>query len=364
MRVYRLARQNPHLISDEDHRVHRRRVYIASIGWSDGTQRERRRRHQPGRGPARWWGRRWWRPRPPDPIPTGGGGIVGLIVTVLAVLVGGGFGVNAITRRRGARPTTARSSRSVTRPTSCPQLDCRNALYVNSIQAYWQASAAGELRRAVPAGTDGLLRPGGQHRLRRGRLRRGAVLLPRRPQGLHRPDLLPGARRPARRQGRVRPALRAGPRVRPPRAGRCSAPRPTCAAQQERDPDNANALSVKLELQADCYAGAWAKNATETADAGGDPIFKSITDAGHQGGPGHRGRDRRRRHPEEVRRRRQPGRVHPRHVGAAPAVVPHRLRDRRPEGVQHVRVVNLPAPPVSRWRRAGCRRRARCPGRR
>ncbi len=47
--------------------------------------------------------------------------------------------------------------------------------------------------------------------------------------------------------------------------------------QQQRDPGNANKLSVALELQADCYAGAWAKNATGTDTAGGVKIFKSIT---------------------------------------------------------------------------------------
>ncbi|MBA3606294.1 MAG: neutral zinc metallopeptidase, partial [Acidimicrobiia bacterium] len=31
--------------------------------------------------------------------------------------------------------------------------------------------------------------------------------------------------------------------------------------QQQADPDGANALSVALELQADCYAGAWANDA-------------------------------------------------------------------------------------------------------
>ena len=53
---------------------------------------------------------------------------------------------------------------------------------------------------------------------------------------------------------------------------------------QKLRPDDANKLSVMLELQADCYAGVWAKNATGTDDAHGHKIFESITDQDIQQG--------------------------------------------------------------------------------
>ncbi|MDO7869588.1 KPN_02809 family neutral zinc metallopeptidase [Nocardioides jiangxiensis] len=45
-----------------------------------------------------------------------------------------------------------------------------------------------------------------------------------------------------------------------------------------RTQQGANSDSVKLELEADCYAGAWAKGALGTDDGSGQKIFESITE--------------------------------------------------------------------------------------
>ncbi|WP_405104097.1 neutral zinc metallopeptidase [Micromonospora sp. NBC_01412] len=215
------------------------------------------------------------------PIPLGGGrgGIVGIIVAVLVALVGGGFGLNAMTG--GGDGTEQGDNTSLAQKCSAEdalkQLDCRNTLYVNSIQAYWrtalpevfgeqyQASKTVFFSQGVNTGcgqadsgvgpfycpADDLVyidltfyQQLADQLGAKGEFAQPYVLAHE--YGHHVQDLL-GTEAQMRRQ-------------------------------QQRDPDSANALSVKLELQADCYAGAWAKNATGTADEKGQKIFTSITE--------------------------------------------------------------------------------------
>lgn len=215
------------------------------------------------------------------PIPTGGGGrggLIGLVVAVLVALVGGGFGLNAATNGGGSEQGDNTSlEQKCSADDALQQLDCRNTLYVNSIQAYWknalperfgeQYAAADTVffDRAVStacgnadSGVGPFYCPGDKqvyidlsfYRVLGGQL--GAEGEFAQPYVLaheygHHVQTLLGTEAQMRRQ-------------------------------QQRDPENANALSVKLELQADCYAGAWAKNATGTADAAGQKIFTSITE--------------------------------------------------------------------------------------
>lgn len=216
------------------------------------------------------------------PIPMGGGGrggLVSLIIAVLVALVGGGFGLNAMTGGDGGSSQGDNTSleQKCSAQDALQQLDCRNTLYVNSIQAYWrtalpevfgdqyQPSKTVFFSQAVSTGcgqadsgvgpfycpADDLVyidltfyRLLADQLGAEGEFAQPYVLAHE--YGHHVQDLL-GTEAQMRRQ-------------------------------QQRDPQSANALSVKLELQADCYAGAWAKNATGTADEGGQKIFKSITD--------------------------------------------------------------------------------------
>ncbi len=207
----------------------------------------------------------------------GRGGLVGLIVTAVLVLIGGGFGASQLLGGgNGSDNGNLNQACSTANPNRLQNLDCRNALYINSIQNFWQ----GELPQVFgqqyqPVNTvffsqqtdtgcgtaDSGMGPfycsvdkhvyidlnfyteltnrfGAQ-----GEFPQAYVLAHE--YGHHVQDLL----------GTMDQVQRS----------------------EQRDPGNQNRYSVMLELQADCYAGVWAAHATQTRDAAGHPIFTQVT---------------------------------------------------------------------------------------
>src|SRR5690349_2066909 len=72
-------------------------------------------------------------------LPIGGGGLTGIVVTVLIALVSGYFGINHLSGAGGAPQSGDNTSlqQECSQSDAVKQLDCRNALFVNSIQDYW-----------------------------------------------------------------------------------------------------------------------------------------------------------------------------------------------------------------------------------
>jgi predicted metalloprotease len=212
-------------------------------------------------------------------LPIGGGGLVGIIVTLVIALVGGYFGVNSLGGGSGSdqASNTNIQQECADRSTAIKQLDCRNVLFVNSIQAYWEKATPESFGKqyepaktvffsnrvntacgAADSGVGPFYCPGdnlvyidltfyqvlAKQLGAPGEFAQPYVLAHE--YGHHIQDIT-GTEAKMRR------------------------------AQQGASDEQKNALSVKLELQADCYAGVWAKAASDTTSDNGQRIFKSLT---------------------------------------------------------------------------------------
>ncbi|HYN97876.1 MAG TPA: neutral zinc metallopeptidase [Pilimelia sp.] len=215
------------------------------------------------------------------PIPIGGGrgGIIGLVAfVVIALLGGGGLGLNALNGDEAGGAAGPGLEQCAGDNPDLSRLDCRNALFVNSIQDYWQDALPQELGKPYRQGKTVYFSQSVNTGCGSANSGVGPFYCP--PDGQVYIDLTFYSELANRfgAEGEF-----AQPYVLAHEYGHHVQNLLGTEAQmrraQQRDPDNAPRYSVMLELQADCYAGVWAHHATNTTDAGGQRIFNSISDA-------------------------------------------------------------------------------------
>jgi uncharacterized protein len=213
-------------------------------------------------------------------IPVGGGrgGVVGLIVTVIVLLAGGGFAGSQLLGGGGGAPSGGGLSQecATTNPDRLDSLDCRNVLYINSIQDFWQSALPDTLGAAYQESDTEFFR--GQTQTGCGPADSGTG-----------PFYCPADRK-------VHIDLSFYQQLTDEFGAKGEFAQPYVLAHEyghhvqdlvgtmakvnraeQAGGATASRFSVMLELQADCYAGVWARHATETRDAAGRPIFTSVT---------------------------------------------------------------------------------------
>ncbi|MBB2941479.1 hypothetical protein FB565_001183 [Actinoplanes lutulentus] len=215
-------------------------------------------------------------------LPIGGGGLAGIVVTLVIALVGGYFGINTIGGDSGGSSSGTPLSQC-TGDQKLQALECRNGLFVTSIQAYW--------RDQLPESFGEQYKPAVTH-IFSNQVSTGCGSAD---SGVG-PFYCPADDKVyidltfyevlSKQLGA--PGEFAQPYVLAHEYGHhvqdVLGTEAEMRRRQERDPGSANAESVKLELQADCYAGAWANAAANTTDKDGDKIFTSLTDQDIQEG--------------------------------------------------------------------------------
>lgn len=219
------------------------------------------------------------------PIPGGGrGGLLGIAVALLFALVGGGFGINAMTGGGGQEQgDNAAIEQRCEADDALSQLDCRNTLYVNSVQAWWRTALPEHFGQRYEAADTIFFEQAVSTGCGQADSGVGPFYCPADRQVYIDLTFYQVLAEQLGASGEfAQPYVIAheyGHHVQTLLGTEAQMRR-----QSERDPGNANELSVMLELQADCYAGAWARNATGTADEAGQKIFTSITDQDIQEG--------------------------------------------------------------------------------
>jgi predicted metalloprotease len=212
------------------------------------------------------------------PIPIGGGGLVGVVITVILLLVGGYFGVNTLGGDSGEDAGSADIRQECAdKSQATDKLVCRNVLFVNSIQAYWEKATPENFGRPYQKATTVIF----SKRVSTGC---GAADSGVGPFYCPADDKvyidLTFYRVLAQQLGA--PGEFAQPYVLAHEYGHhiqdlVGSEAKMRRAQQGASDEEKNQLSVRLELQADCYAGVWAKAASDTTAANGERIFKSLT---------------------------------------------------------------------------------------
>ena len=105
--------------------------------------------------------------------------------------------------------------------------------------------------------------------------------------------------------------------------------------QQVRPGSGPTSGAVRLELQADCYAGVWARHATTTDTAGGEPLITEVTEEDLSEGLNAAATVGDDYIQERIPGHGQPGVLDARVQRAAPAVVCGRLPQWRPRRLRH-----------------------------